>query len=241
MKYLLIPLIVLMLQNCGDQTQDENVVLIFSKTQGFRHESISSGIKMFKELARDNNFEIVNSENSNVFIDDNLKNFKAIVFLNTTGDILNDEQQTAMETFVQNGGGFLGIHSAADTEYDWPWYGKMVGANFDGHPNNPNVRAATIDCLDKNHSCCKHLPIRWKRTDEWYNYKDINKDVSVVLNLDESTYEGGTNGSEHPIAWYHVYDGGRAFYTGGGHTHEAFSEQDFKQHILGALQYVIGK
>ncbi len=241
MKNLLILLFICTFVRCDDAKSSMHKVLVFSKTAGFRHESISSGIKMMKKLGVENEFEIVATESSNQFTTDNLKSFKAIVFLNTTGDVLNDPQQKAMENFIQNGGGFLGIHSAADTEHDWPWFGKMVGAYFKDHPNDPNVRPAEIDCLNSTHTCCKHLPKRWKRTDEWYNYKDINTDVNVVLNLDENSYEGGTNGENHPIAWYHEYDGGRAFYTGGGHTHEAFEEPDFVQHVLGALRYVVGK
>lgn len=239
MKYLFVPYLFLLLTQCDNVNSASSKVLIFSKTAGFRHESIASGIKLFEKLAKENDFEIVKTEDADKFNPDFLNEFKTIVFLNTTGDILNPNQQKAMEDYMKKGGGFLGIHAAADTEHHWPWYGKLVGAYFKNHPNNPNVRSAEIECLDNNHQCCKHLPKRWQRSDEWYNYKTINPDVNVVLNLDEATYKGGTNGANHPIAWFHEYGGGRAFYTGGGHTHEAFLEPAFAEHILGALEYVM--
>ena len=216
MKFLTLPLLLFLIIACDAISDKESKVLVFSKTATFRHKSISSGIQLFEKLAKENQFQMVRSEQATDFNDNYLKTFKAIVFLNTTGDVLNEAQQKAMKKYINSGGGFLGIHSAADTEHDWPWYGQLVGAYFKDHPNDPNVRTAAIDCLNSNHQCCRHLPKRWQRTDEWYNYHSINPNVNVVLNLDESSYEGGTNGSEHPIAWYHAFDGGRAFYTGGG-------------------------
>ena len=229
--------IIVLFASCQKESGD---ILVFSKTEGFRHESISSGIEMFKKLAADHGMNVVTTENSTYFAEESLKNFKAVVFLNTTGDCLNNEQQYEFQRFIQAGGGYLGIHAAADTEYDWPWYGGLVGAYFNGHPNNPNVRDASIDVVDASHISCKHLPARWDRTDEWYNYKQLYPGINTVLNLDETSYEGGTNGDSHPIAWYHEYDGGRAFYTGGGHTHESFKEENFMQHVWGGLQYVLG-
>ena len=135
----------------------------------------------------------------------------------------------------------MGIHAAADTEYEWPWYNKLVGAYFSSHPNNSNVRKATVDVTDKSHPSTAHLPDHWERTDEWYNYRSFYSDLNVLANLDENTYDGGTNGSNHPIAWYHAFDGGRAFYTGGGHEDSSFSEPLFVTHLLGGLNYVMGK
>jgi len=215
-------------------------VLVFSKTESFRHESIEAGIKAIQKLGIENNFTVATTENSEAFTQNTLKDFKVVVFLNTTGDVLNDAQQLEFRRFIQAGGGFVGIHSAADTEYDWPWYGKLCGAYFKDHPMEPNVRDASIDVLDKTHISCSHLPERWDRTDEWYNYKSISPEVTVLLNLDETSYEGGNNGDAHPIAWYHEMDGGRAFYTGGGHTIESFSEPNFVKHILGGIKYTMG-
>lgn len=215
------------------------LVLIFSKTKGYRHQSIEKGALTLKQLGRANGFIVLQTETAADFNPDNLKNYKLVVFLSTTQDVLNDAQQKAFEGYIQDGGSFLGIHAATDTEYDWAWYGKLVGGYFKGHPNNPNVRKASIQRIDKTHISSAHLPDTWTRFDEWYNYKNLNLDMNVVLNLDESSYEGGTNGEHHPIAWHHEFDGGRAYYTGGGHTEESFDEPLFREHLLGAIKWCL--
>ncbi len=215
-------------------------ILVFSKTMGYRHSSIEPGHQAIAKLSHDLGWEIDSSEEASLFRPGNLDQYRAIVFLNTTGDILNDQQQLVMMRYIQAGGGFVGIHSAADTEYDWPWYGDLVGAYFKSHPDDPNVREAVIDILDPQHESTKHLDPRWPRTDEWYNYRDFDEGLQILLNLDEETYEGGTNGKNHPIAWYRDFDGGRSFYTGGGHTAESFSEEEFLKHLLGGIIYAIG-
>ncbi len=215
-------------------------VLVFSKTEGFRHESIEPGIEAVKKLGEQYNFQVEATEDASVFNEEKLKDFHVIIFLNTTQDILNPEQQVQMERFIQAGGGFVGVHAAIDTEYAWPWYGKLVGAYFDGHPSNPNVREATLQVLNTNHSATDSLPKDWIYTDEWYNLKAINQENNVLINLDESTYEGGTNGENHPIAWYKEYDGGRMFYTGLGHTVESYSDPLFLKHLAGGIKYAIG-
>ena len=211
-------------------------VLVFTKTTGYRHESIETGVETIAQLGKQNNFEVIHSEDANVFTEENLSQYKLVIFLSTTGDILNDGQQKAFEFFIKNGGNFMGIHAAADTEYDWPWYGKLVGAFFLNHPDKSN---AEIIKVDDAHQSCKHLPERWLRYDEWYNYKSISPDINVVLELDESTYKGGENGPNHPIAWYHDYEGSRSFYTGMGHTKESYAEPDFKKHLLGGILYCL--
>ena len=216
-------------------------ILVFSKTKGWKHTSIPFGIAAIQKMGRENSFRVDTTKNANYFTDDSLKNYQAVVFLSTTGNVLNPVQQAAFERYVQAGGGYMGIHAAADTEYDWPWYNKLVGAYFASHPSNSNVRKATVDVTDKSHPSTTHLPNRWERTDEWYNYRSFYSDLNVLANLDENTYEGGTNGSNHPIAWYHKFDGGRAFYTGGGHEDASFSEPLFVTHLLGGLNYVMGK
>ena len=233
-------LIVAILSVACSPSELSNDVLVFSKTEGFRHESIEAGIAMFEELGQTHGFHVEATEDSEYFTQDILREFKVVVFLNTTLDVLNPSQQIEFQRFIQAGGGFFGVHAAADTEYDWPWYGQLVGAYFNGHPNNPNVRDAAIDRIDSTHLSTKHLPGRWERSDEWYNYKNINPNIQVVLNLDETSYEGGTNGDEHPIAWYHEFDGGRSFYTGGGHTDESFQDPAFVQHVWGGLQWTVG-
>ncbi|MEM6320349.1 MAG: ThuA domain-containing protein, partial [Bacteroidota bacterium] len=156
---------------------------------------------------------------------------------NTTGDVLNGAQQLEFNRWIQAGGGFVGIHAATDTEYQWPWFGQLVGAYFNGHPNNPNVREASIQRIDKNHVSTSMIPDTWTREDEWYNFKSMNPNMNVLLNLDESTYKGGTNGENHPIAWYHEFDGGRSWYTGLGHTPETFTDPLFLEHLWGGINY----
>jgi cytochrome c len=216
-------------------------VLVFSKTKGWKHTSIPFGIAAIQKLGQENNFRVDTTKNADYFNDDSLRHYQAVVFLSTTGNVLNPIQQAAFERYIQAGGGYMGIHAAADTEYDWPWYNKLVGAYFASHPSNSNVRKATVDVTDKNHPSTSHLPDHWERTDEWYNYRSFYTDLNVLANLDENTYDGGTNGSNHPIVWYHEFDGGRAFYTGGGHEDASFSEPLFVRHLLGGLNYVMGK
>lgn len=218
-------------------TKREKRVLIFSKTAGFRHTSIDSGKAALYNLCKTNGIQADTTENPGLFSDNYLGKYSAIIFLNTTGNILNRAQESAVERYIQAGGGFVGIHSATDTEYDWDWYCKMVGANFDGHPD---PQTATIHVIDHDHPSTKDLPDTWKRKDEWYSFRNINKDIKVLATLDEQSYKGGKNGKDHPIAWYHEYDGGKAFYTGGGHTEESYKDSLFLQHVLGGIEYAIG-
>nr|WP_286942561.1 ThuA domain-containing protein [Allomuricauda sp.] len=245
-KMLLAILLCWPIVSCGQEEPTEapkkpDLVLVFTKTAGYRHQSIEKGVKTLRELGRNNNFIALQTESGDDFNADNLKNYQLVVFLNTTMDVLDDDQQRAFENYIKSGGSFLGIHAAADTEYEWPWYGKLVGGYFNGHPNNPNVRKATIEVLDKSHPSTAHLPDQWVRSDEWYNYKELNPNMNVLMNLDEDSYEGGTNGDNHPIAWYHEFDGGRAYYTGGGHTDESFDEPEFRKHLLGAIEWCLGR
>ncbi|MDX2247376.1 MAG: ThuA domain-containing protein [Bacteroidia bacterium] len=214
-------------------------VLVFSKTAGFRHESIAAGKQALLALGEKHQFTVDTTENDSVFFEENLKRYQAVIFLNTTGNVLNPEQQNHFERYIQAGGGYVGIHAATDTEYDWPWYGKLAGAYFSSHPNNPNVREAEFYVTDKNHAACDSLPDRFKRTDEFYNFKNISSDIQVLVKIDEKTYEGGTNGDNHPISWYQEFDGGRAFYTAMGHTNETFAEPLFLNHLWGGIKYVL--
>ncbi|MES2874383.1 MAG: ThuA domain-containing protein [Bacteroidota bacterium] len=212
-------------------------ILVFSKTAGFRHESIAAGKAAIIKLGKEQGFQVDTTESSVYFTEDSLKKYKAVVFLNTTGNILNAPQQIAFERYIQAGGGFAGVHAAADTEYEWPWYGKLVGGYFLSHPK---TQEAVVNVTDRTNSATSHLPVKWKRTDEWYNYKNLNPNVKVLASLDESSYEGGKNGTNHPIAWYHQYDGGRAFYTGMGHTTESYTDPLYLKHLLGGIKFAIG-
>ncbi len=214
-------------------------VLVFSKTTGWRHNSIPAGISMVQQLGNENNFEVHLTEDANQFNTSNLAQYAVVIFLSTTGDILDNNQQAAFELYIQNGGGFVGIHSASDTEYDWPWYEDLVGAYFLDHPSG--TWNADIMVSDHIHPSTANLPSIWNRTDEWYNFRtNPRSDVHVLATLEERDYTGGTLGWDHPIIWCHEYDGGRAWYTAGGHTNEAFSEPLFRAHVLGGIHYAAG-
>lgn len=234
----LVLLLSILMVACLEKPREKRV-LVFSKTAGFRHASIEQGVIAINKMGRENGFKVFHTEDASQFKEDFLSLFSAIIFLNTTGDVLDPTQQAEFERYIQAGGGFVGIHAAADTEYNWSWYGKMVGAYFKSHPATQEAASIVIDA---NHPATRKLgsePI--VRTDEWYNYKQINPDLNILMQVDESSYEGGENGAEHPLAWYHDYDGGRAFYTGWGHTPESYSEKVVLQHMLGGIKYAIGK
>lgn len=220
---------------------DESRVLLLTRTTGFRHDSIIAGAEAIVKLGERAAFAVDPTDDPADFNDENLKRYRAVVFLNTTGNILNDEQQSAMERFIRAGGGYVGIHAAADTEYDWKWYGGLVGAYFKSHPA---VHQGTIRVTDRAHPSTAHLPPRWVRTDEWYDYTTNPRGrVHVLMSLDESSYTGAAmegGALDHPIAWCHEYDGGRAFYTGLGHTAETFAEPLFLEHLKGGILWAAG-
>lgn len=221
-----------------DPLAKKDKVLVFSKTAGFHHKSIDVGVKAIQDLGVKYNFEVDATTDSTMFEYSNLKKYAAVIFLNTTGNVLSDEEQKAFEQYIKAGGGFVGIHSATDTEYDWPWYGNLVGAYFVKHPK---IQEAVLVINDSTNIATKHLPRPWKRTDEWYNFRYVATDLHVLISIDESSYTGGTNGANHYMAWYHNYDGGRAFYTELGHTDESYADPLYLQHLWGGLQYAMGK
>ncbi|THH40010.1 ThuA domain-containing protein [Neolewinella litorea] len=216
---------------------EEPRVLVFSKTAGYRHASIESGQDMFRRLGEEHDFGVDVSEDAAVFTKENLARYRAVVFLSTTGDILDNAQEMALQRYVEGGGNWLGIHAAADTEYEWPWYNQLAGAYFESHPKG--TPEATIRVLNSRHPATRGLKDRWTRTDEWYNYKSIQPGMNVLMELDETTYEGGKNGANHPIAWYREIGQGRMFYTGLGHTEASYSEPEFVAHVYGGLQYLL--
>ena len=210
-------------------------ILVFTKTNGFRHSSIETGVAALKEIASENHWAVQHSEDSLIFNSETLKNFDLVVFLNTTGDILGDEQQVAFQNYMEKGGKFFGIHAASDTEYEWPWYGNFIGGYFLSHPQTQKARVNKKE----NHETVEAFPKTFERTDEWYNFKNLNPDVQVTLTLDESSYEGGKNGVYHPHAWYHKVGDGKMYYTGGGHTEESYSEPQFRQHLEDVMKWLI--
>lgn len=220
--------------SCGEKKNPK--VLVFSKTKGYRHESIGVGKTTLSELGKQNGFDVDTTENAAFFNEDSLKSYRAVIFLNTTMDVLDPVQQADFKRFIEAGGGFMGIHAAADTEYEWPWYGDLLGAYFKSHPKTQQAKFKKAQDSDM----VKNLPDEWIRTDELYNYKRISKDINVLYTLDETSYEGGDNGDYHPIAWYHEFQGGRSFYTGMGHTPESYADSLFRDHLLQGVKYVTG-
>jgi type 1 glutamine amidotransferase len=211
---------------------------VFSKTAGFRHDSISAGITAIRQQGSARGFSVEASEDASAFSDESLARYQAVVFLSTTGDVLNAAQEAAFERFIRRGGGFVGVHSATDTEYGWEFYGALVGAYFAGHPD---IQTATIQVEDAAHPAAASLPRAWTRRDEWYNFRrNPRGSVHVLATLDERTYTGGTMAPDHPIMWSQTYEGGRSFYTGGGHTQESFSEASFVDHLGRAILWASG-
>ncbi|MDW7695532.1 ThuA domain-containing protein [Flammeovirgaceae bacterium SG7u.111] len=225
--------------SCSHETREKKV-LVFSKTGGFRHGSIAAGKVAMLKLGKEMGFAVDTTENASVFTEDSLKNYSAVVFLNTTGNVLDHIQQADFRRYIQAGGGFVGIHAAADTEYKWPWYGKLVGGWFNGHPSDPNVREGKVTVINHDHISVENLDSSFVKTDEFYNYKSFNEHVNVLITVDEKSYGAGKHGDFHPITWYHDFDGGRAFYTGFGHTDETFEEKEFLEIIKGGITYAIG-
>ncbi|RIV23966.1 cytochrome C [Fibrisoma montanum] len=216
-------------------------LLVFSKTAAFRHQSIEAGKTALSRMSTEKGFGVNFTEDASLFSETNLKKYNAVVFLNTTGDVLNDDQQNAFERFIQAGGGYVGIHAATDTEYEWPWYGKLAGAYFLDHPMTPsNVQKGKFIVKLKNHWATKGMPDAFERTDEFYSFKNISSKITPVLTIDETSYQGGKNPDFHPMSWYQEFDGGRSFYTAMGHTDETFAEPLFLNHLWAGIQYVTG-
>lgn len=231
--------------SCSNKRSETPKVLVFSLTKGFHHESIPDGIAAIQKLGQENNFDVDTTTNADMFVDSVLKNYSAVIFLSTTGDLLNYRQRAGLERYIQAGGGYVGIHAAADANYDWGWYGRLVGGYFYDHPgihdSFPNVQPGVLNVVDQSFIATKHLPKQWKRTDEFYSYKKLDSaNLHVLITIDENSYHGGKRMGYHPMAWYHEFDGGRAFYTELGHTKESYTEPDYLKHLLGGIQYAIG-
>ena len=225
--------------SCDNENREGNPkILIFSKTAGYHHECITSGKLAIRKLCNSNQIDVDTTTSPAFFNEEDLSSYSAVLFFNTTGDVLSHNQEVAFERYIQSGGGFVGIHAASDTEYGWSWYGDLAGAYFISHPK---IQEAKFIVQDSTFAATNFLPKEWIRPDEIYNLKIVNPNVNVVLTVDENSYKGGTNGEHHPIAWYHEYDGGRAFYTAIGHTNESYKEENFLKHLLGGIQYAIGE
>ena len=216
-------------------------ILVFSKTIFYYHQSIPSGIAAIQKLGAANGFGVDTTTDASLFTPGNLSNYAAVVFLSTSdtsGTLLDGAERKALKQFIESGKGYVGIHAAADAEYHWPWYNGLVGAYFKDHPAQQD---AVLHVVDTGFIATRQLPLTWKRFDEWYNFKSTRWDkVHVLITIDENSYKGGENGQNHPMSWYHSYDGGRSFYSEFGHTNETFSDPVYLRYLLGGIQYAIG-
>lgn len=209
-------------------------ILVYSRTTGYRHESIPAGIAAFRELGERHGFTVSSTEDPEGIT--GLDRYAAVVFLSTSGDVLTPDGRDALRTYVETGGGFLGIHSAACTEYGWPFYGDLVGARFAEHPD---IQPAVVRVEDRTHPATAHLPEEWRHTDEWYDFDSVPRPGTTVLaSVDEGTYTGGHMGESHPLIWCRTAGDGRSFYTALGHSPETYQDPLFRAHLLGALTWV---
>lgn len=242
-KIFLVFLVAHLLISSSINAQKQFKALLVTTTRGWHHESVHAGVLAIQQLGVRNFFDVTLLEDPNGITDRAMQQYQVVIFLNTTGDILDTAQQRVMERFIRSGKGFVGIHSASDTEYDWDWYTKMVGRMFVIHPA---VQTAKLKVLDPKFSGLKDLDGKlW--TDEWYEFSpEKTSGLNYVLSVDESTYNPKVNwgakkgegmGQLHPIAWYHDYDGGRAFYTALGHMPSIYSEKAFLDHLYAGIVY----
>lgn len=220
-------------------------VLVFSKTAGWHHESIPAGVATIQRLGQLHDFSVFWTEDANrVMNDQELAKYQAVVFLLTTGDVLDAAQQAAFERYIRAGGGFVGVHSAADTEHGWPWYGRLVGRMFQAHPAN---QTATLVVQDGNFPGMDRFPRRFLFTEEWYQFGPPRSEgLKVLLTVDERTYQPATEwggkpvapmGASHPISWYQRVDGGRSFYTALGHLPATYGDERFQHHLFGGIYW----
>ncbi|SEG77341.1 hypothetical protein SAMN05216223_110210 [Actinacidiphila yanglinensis] len=220
-------------------TPDTGVVLVFSATAGYRHASIAAGAAALADLAGEHGLRTRHTEDPDDLREGALAACAAVVFLSPTGEVLHDRSRAALRDYVTGGGGFLGVHAATCAEYDWPYYGELLGARFDGHPE---IQPADVLVHDRTHPATAHLPATWRRTDEWYNFRagPAGRGVRVLASADEDSYDGGTMGTTHPLVWCHPAGEGRVFYTALGHLESAYADPEFRRHLGGALQWCAG-
>ncbi|MCU4924460.1 ThuA domain-containing protein [Halobacteria archaeon AArc-dxtr1] len=230
---------------------EEVSVLVFSATDETRRESIETGNEAIEALASDIADEVSANEVTIDVIEadtsefpsshDTLQEYDTVVWNNTTGAVLNEEQRMAFQWYIQGGGGFAGIHAAAETHHDWTWYGELIGAYAE---NAPDVQPADVQVTDRSHPSTSDLPARWEVEDEWYDFdQNPRGDVHVLASVDERTYDGAAMDgglADHPISWCHEFDGGRAWYTARGHTEDAFEETHFLEHLKGGILWSAG-
>ncbi len=240
MRRALAALLLLLLGGCAAAHPAQFRVLVFSRTAGFRHDSIPAGVRAVRELGAAHRYAVDATEDPTAFTARNLGRYRTVIFLNTTGDVLDGAQEAAFEGYVRAGGGFVGVHSAADTEYGWPFYGRLLSAYFADHPA---VQRATVRVVDRSHPATAPLPVAWSRVDEWYDFRadPATTGAHVLATVDEATYTGGRMGRDHPIIWCKRVAGGRSFYTALGHTTDGYADPPFRAMLDGAIRWAAGR
>ncbi len=232
-------------------------ILIFSKTNGFRDDAqIVAANAAIEKLVRAKGWSSYTTENAAVFNPAQLGKFKAVVWNSVSGDVLTVPQREAFRSWIEAGGGFVGLHgSGGDPEYKWKWYAQeLIGAQFIGHTMGPQFQTAMLNVEDRNHPATRHLPARWSRTDEWYSFASNPRDKGfrVLVTIDESSYSplaklplvGARNiamGRDHPMIWTHCVGKGRAFYSALGHPASAYAEKSHLAMIAGAIGWAAGE
>ncbi|MFJ2604011.1 ThuA domain-containing protein [Streptomyces sp. NPDC087425] len=210
-------------------------LLVFTRTTAYRHDSIPAAVTAVRELAH----RPVDHTEDPAVLEGELDGYAAVVFLSTSGEVLTPAGRERLAAYVDGGGGFVGVHAAACTEYEWPYYGDLLGARFDRHPACQPGRVITDD---RDHPATRHLPAVWEFTDEWYDFRsNPRSSVRVLLSADETSYEGGAMGPDHPLAWCRAQAAGRVFYTSLGHATEAYADEDFRAHLRGGLEWATGR
>ena len=222
-------------------------VLIYSGSTGFRHDSIPTAVEALRNLGTKLGYVMDASEDPNVFSAENLKKYRALILVSTTTDPKNPDSEwfvgarrDALQGFLKDGKGVIGLHAAGDSHYHWGWYGQMIGAYFDHHPKGTPKAVCTV--VDRHHPATAKLPRTQERVDEWYYYKDIDPLLHVLITVDPATIgDGESDVNPNPLVWYHDFGGGRVFYSGLGHTNESYSEPYMLDLLTGALAYAVGK
>ena len=234
----------LLLAACSPEAEiEQNKILVFSKTADFRHKSIEVAVEAMKKLGKDRGFAVVATEETDLFTKENLAEFDAVMFLNTSGDLFTDSEEAVFQQYIRSGGGMVGIHLAAGTEMKhtiWTWFMKLMGGRFTHHPKR---QEATMIITDPDDATTSHLQNPWRIYGEWYNYNNLSPDIHVLISMDETSYDFGDKapmGDFHPLAWKHEFEGARVFYTGLGHTEEEYSDPDFLEHLYQGILFAVG-
>jgi type 1 glutamine amidotransferase len=231
----------------ADAAKKKAHVLIYSGSTGYRHESIPAAVEALKAMGAKAGYIVDATEDPEVFTAEKLKQYQALVLVSTSTDPKKPESEwfvgarrDALQGFLKDGKGVVGIHAAADSHYNWPWYGQMIGGYFERHPKG--TPKGTVTVVDAKHPATAKLPKTLERNDEWYYYKDFNPTMRVLITIDPASIgDGEADVNPNPLVWCHEFGGGRVFYSALGHTPESYSEPYMVNLLTGALAYAVGR